>query len=86
MRIDRTDGADDLLVVVLNASDTPKIGYEVSMPREGRYVLELSSDDPAFGGEGFEVTAVVEVTGGEAGTARGAIDLPALGFVVFRHT
>jgi alpha-1,4-glucan:alpha-1,4-glucan 6-glycosyltransferase/4-alpha-glucanotransferase len=84
--IDRTDGADDLLVVVLNASDTPKIGYEVSMPREGRYVLELSSDDPAFGGEGFEVTAVVEVTGGEAGTARGAIDLPALGFVVFRHT
>jgi alpha-1,4-glucan:alpha-1,4-glucan 6-glycosyltransferase/4-alpha-glucanotransferase len=84
---ERSDDALDLLVVVVNASADAKHGYAVAMPAEGRYELVLSSDDPRFGGEGFEVAGELEVSRSATdGSTRAVIDLPALGFVVLRHT
>jgi 1,4-alpha-glucan branching enzyme len=84
---ERTDGAHDVLVVIVNASDVPRLGYRVGMPRGGRYELALSSDERRFGGNGFDVTSSLEVETPPEGTSiEVAIDLPALGFAVFRHT
>jgi 1,4-alpha-glucan branching enzyme len=55
----RRDG-DRFAVVVLNCTPVPRENYRIGVPRGGRYIERLSSDDQRFGGSEFETLAVVE--------------------------
>ncbi len=52
----RQDG-DAHVAVALNFTPVPRDRYRVGVPRAGRYVLRLSSDDPAYGGSGYSKQA-----------------------------
>jgi 1,4-alpha-glucan branching enzyme len=54
----RRDG-DKFVVVVLNFTPVPRTGYRIGVPRSGRYVERLSSDDQRYGGSEFVTLAVV---------------------------
>jgi 1,4-alpha-glucan branching enzyme len=49
----RRAGPDEC-VVVLNCTPVPRDDYRIGAPRAGRYRCLFSSDDPAFGGSGYE--------------------------------
>jgi 1,4-alpha-glucan branching enzyme len=51
---------DKFVIVVLNFTPVPRVGYRIGVPRSGRYVERLSSDDQRFGGSDFETKAVVD--------------------------
>jgi 1,4-alpha-glucan branching enzyme len=55
----RKDGAN-FVVVVLNFTPVPREGYRIGVPRSGRYVERLSSDDQRFGGSEFPTVTVVD--------------------------
>jgi len=55
----RRDG-DKFVVVVLNFTPVPREGYRIGVPKRGRYVEKLSSDDQRFGGSEFRTLAVAE--------------------------
>jgi 1,4-alpha-glucan branching enzyme len=48
----RRDG-EGFLVVLLNLTPVPRHDYRSGAPKEGRYSIVLSSDDPKYGGGGF---------------------------------
>ncbi len=50
--IRRAEG--ETLLVVLNLTPAPRDAYRIGAPLPGRYVQLLSTDDPAFGGSGYE--------------------------------
>jgi len=49
----RRQWADETLITILNLTPVPRDNYRIGMPRPGRYVYRLSSDDPAYGGSGY---------------------------------
>jgi 1,4-alpha-glucan branching enzyme len=51
---------DKFVVVVLNFTPVPREGYRIGVPRSGRYVERLSTDDQRFGGSDFRTFAVVD--------------------------
>jgi 1,4-alpha-glucan branching enzyme len=55
----RKDG-DKFVVVVLNFTPVPRERYRIGVPRSGRYVERLSSDDQRFGGSEFKTMTVVD--------------------------
>jgi 1,4-alpha-glucan branching enzyme len=50
----RRDGDDEMLVV-LNATPVPRVGYRIGAPKPGRYAVRLCTDDTAYGGSGFPI-------------------------------
>jgi 1,4-alpha-glucan branching enzyme len=48
---------DDELLVVVNATPVPRVGYRIGAPHAGRWVETLSTDAREFGGSGFETLA-----------------------------
>jgi alpha-1,4-glucan:alpha-1,4-glucan 6-glycosyltransferase len=83
--IERHDGGDGHLVIVLNATPTPRHGYRVGMPLPGRWELVLDSDEPRFGGSGTGAPAVLEADG-EPWHDRpqsALLSLPPLGLVIY---
>lgn len=48
-------GGEKPLVVSCNFTPVPRTGYRVGAPHEGEWTLLMSSDDPAYGGSGFEI-------------------------------
>jgi 1,4-alpha-glucan branching enzyme len=55
----RRDG-ERFVIVVLNFTPVPRTGYRVGVPRSGRYVEKLSSDDQRFGGSEFRTLALID--------------------------
>jgi 1,4-alpha-glucan branching enzyme len=55
----RKDG-DKFVIVVLNFTPVPRNGYRIGVPKSGRYVERLSSDDQRFGGSEYRTLAVVQ--------------------------
>jgi 1,4-alpha-glucan branching enzyme len=55
----RKDG-DRFVIIVLNFTPVPREGYRIGVPRGGRYMERLSSDDQRFGGSDFQTLAVIE--------------------------
>jgi len=55
----RKDG-DKFVIVVLNFTPVPRSGYRIGVPKSGRYVERLSSDDQRFGGSEYRTLAVVQ--------------------------
>jgi 1,4-alpha-glucan branching enzyme len=55
----RRDG-ESFVVVVLNFTPVPRQAYRIGVPRAGRYIERLSSDDQRFFGSEFSTLAVVE--------------------------
>jgi len=56
----RKDG-DKFVIVVLNFTPVPRSGYRIGVPKSGRYVERLSSDDQRFGGSrGAQVAGEAE--------------------------
>jgi 1,4-alpha-glucan branching enzyme len=55
----RRDG-HKFVVVVLNFTPVPRESYGVGVPRGGRYVERLSSDDQRFGGSEFSTLTIVD--------------------------
>jgi 1,4-alpha-glucan branching enzyme len=55
----RRDGGK-FVVVVLNFTPVPREGYRIGVPKGGRYVERLSSDDQRFGGSEFSTFTVVD--------------------------
>ena len=51
---------DKFVVVVLNFTPVPREGYRIGVPRSGRYLERLSTDDQRFGGSDFRTFAVVD--------------------------
>jgi 1,4-alpha-glucan branching enzyme len=51
---------DKFVVVVLNFTPVPRENYRIGVPRSGRYVERLSSDDQRFGGSEYRTAAVIE--------------------------
>jgi 1,4-alpha-glucan branching enzyme len=51
---------DKFVVVVLNFTPVPRGGYRIGVPRSGRYVERLSTDDQRFGGSDFRTSAVLQ--------------------------
>ena len=48
------------LVVILNFTPEPRRDYRIPIHRPGRYRVAFNSDDPAFGGSGFELRTTLE--------------------------
>ncbi len=79
----RRDG-DQHVLVVLNFTPVPRENYRVGVPQRGSYVERFSSDDPRFGGSGFETRQRAEA---EPSPFHGfeqsvRLDLPPLGAIV----
>jgi len=55
----RKDG-DKFVIVVLNFTPVPRTGYRIGVPKSGRYVEKISSDDERFGGSEFRTLTVLE--------------------------
>jgi 1,4-alpha-glucan branching enzyme len=51
---------DKFVIVVLNFTPVPREGYRIGVPRSGRYVERLSSDDQRFGGSEYRTAAVID--------------------------
>ncbi|MGB2984814.1 MAG: 1,4-alpha-glucan branching protein GlgB [Phycisphaerae bacterium] len=51
---------DRMLIVVLNLTPVPRDDYRIGMPRAGRYVYRLSSDDPAYAGSGYPLVDTLD--------------------------
>jgi 1,4-alpha-glucan branching enzyme len=51
---------DDHVVVVLNLTPVPRDNYRIGAPEAGRYVCRMSSDDPRYGGSGYEIRQTVD--------------------------
>ena len=43
-------------IVVLNLTPIPRVGYRIGVPQAGRYETILNTDDPSWGGSGYERT------------------------------
>jgi len=75
----------DLLVFICNFTPVVHRGYRVGLPRGGRYVEALNSDDARFGGSGVTNGDVWAEGWGIHGRAHSAaIDVPPLGAVILR--
>jgi len=55
----RKDG-EKFVIVVMNFTPVPRSSYRIGVPKSGRYVERLSSDDERFGGSEYRTLAVVE--------------------------
>jgi 1,4-alpha-glucan branching enzyme len=88
----RADRRGDVVVVVFNATPTPRPGCTVAVPRSGEWELLANSDAVAFGGSGYgargreagsgdRVCAVGGSAGG-SGPATLELDLPPLALLV----
>ena len=51
---------EKFVIVVFNFTPVPREAYRIGVPRGGRYVERLSSDDQRFGGSDFETLTVIE--------------------------
>ncbi|WP_460777733.1 1,4-alpha-glucan branching protein GlgB [Nocardiopsis nanhaiensis] len=74
-----------VLACAVNFSPVPRQGWRIGLPSEGRWTAVLNSDEPRFGGSGYEAPAVVEARElewhGQPYSAE--ITLPPLGAVWF---
>jgi len=50
----RTDGAGDNVIVAMNATPVPRDSVMTGVPNAGTWEVVVCSDDPAFGGSGYE--------------------------------
>jgi 1,4-alpha-glucan branching enzyme len=55
----RRDG-DKFVLIVLNFTPVPRENYRIGVPRSGRYVERLSTDDQRFGGSEYRTAAVID--------------------------
>ncbi|WP_017605442.1 1,4-alpha-glucan branching protein GlgB [Nocardiopsis alkaliphila] len=76
---------DSVLVCAVNFSPVPRPGRRIGLPEEGRWSCVLNSDDPRFGGSGYQApTSVVAEPQEWHGRPYSAeITLPPLGAVWF---
>ncbi len=72
-----------VLVCACNLAPVPRHGYRVGLPRDGRWVEALNTDDERYGGSGFGNPngAAAEATPWHEQPFSAAIDLPPLGVV-----
>ena len=74
------------LVCVFNATPVPRDDYWIGVGAPGEYQRLLDSDEPRFGGSGYNhqprVSATVAATGGQPCTLR--LNLPPLAALIFR--
>ena len=78
------DPARDVLVCAMNLSPTPRPGYRVGLPRDGRWTKALDTDVEAFGGSGFsahQTGVAAERMPWHAQEFSAPVDLPPLGVV-----
>jgi len=75
---------DKFVIVVLNFTPVPRQGYRIGVPRSGRYVERLSTDDQRFGGSEFQTFAVVDADPVPAHNREWslALNLPPLGALI----
>jgi 1,4-alpha-glucan branching enzyme len=79
--------ARDSLLVVLNLSPVPRVGYRIGAPEAGAYQILFSSDHPSYGGSGFEMPAWLETEPVEFHGYPQSLNLllPPLGALVLRR-
>ncbi|HEX7084971.1 MAG TPA: 1,4-alpha-glucan branching protein GlgB [Vicinamibacterales bacterium] len=82
----RAAGDDDLLAIVCNWTPVPRHGYRIGMPRAGRWLERLNTDDPRYGGSGVMLGGGVDT---EPIPAHGypqsiALTLPPLATVILK--
>jgi len=58
----RGSSTDDLVLVTCNFTPVPRLGYQVGVPRSGRWQEILNSDAPEYGGSGVGNLGAVEAT------------------------
>jgi len=84
----RGASSDDFLVAVLNFTPVPREGYQLGVPRAGRYTELLNSDAGIYGGgnvgNGGEVSTEAVPAHGQKDSLR--LRLPPLGFVLLKPT
>ena len=82
-------GADDIsdpdLVFIFNFTPVPRDNYLMGFPESGPYCKLLDTDDPHFGGSGYnsqeQINTISQTWQGQP--HRGAVDVPPLGCLVF---
>ncbi len=83
----RSDGANHV-VVVLNLTPVPRLGYRIGTPASGRYVEVFCSDDTRYGGSQFETAREVQTDPipfhGRAQSV--LLNLPPLGAIILKPT
>jgi 1,4-alpha-glucan branching enzyme len=85
LSVERRDGLGAYLVAVCNAGTDPQAGYLVGLPAGGTWRLVCSSDEVRFGGSGHPVAPSLsagDVPWQGCGWSA-ALDVPALGFVIY---
>ncbi len=73
------------IICVFNFTPVPRKNYSVGVPDAGEYVKLLDSDDPRFGGSGFNQALEVfsDSTTCQGRSHRIVVDLPPLGCLLF---
>ena len=84
----REDGAGDMVVVAMNATPVPRDKVMTGVPSAGEWEVLLCSDDPAYGGSGYEHPAVYETTPHHHNSYEQSIwlTLPPLSLTLLRFT
>ena len=74
-----------MLACAVNFSPVPRSNWRIGLPVEGRWNAVVNSDDPRFGGSGYEAPATVEAQAQEwhGQPFSAEITLPPLGAVWF---
>ncbi len=82
----RATNSQDFVVAVLNFTPVPREGYQLGVPRAGRYTELLNSDAAIYGGgnvgNGGEVSSEAVAAHGQTDSVR--LTLPPLGFVLLK--
>jgi 1,4-alpha-glucan branching enzyme len=82
----RAVNSDDFLIAVLNFTPVPREGYQLGVPRAGRYLELLNSDAGIYGGgnvgNGGEASSEAVTAHGQTDSLR--LTLPPLGFVLLK--
>ena len=83
----RRDGQGGELAVVLNLTPAPVQGFNLGLPAEGEYSIEINSDDMSFGGSGYPIARPLLAVAGECSgqPCRLEIDLPPLCGLILRR-
>ena len=82
-------GADDIsdpdLVFIFNFTPVPRGKYLMGFPESGPYCKLLDTDDPHFGGSGYNIQEQINTISQtwQGQPHRGAVDVPPLGCLVF---
>jgi 1,4-alpha-glucan branching enzyme len=83
----RRRSGDDELVVILNATPTPRSDYRIGAPRAGRWNVLLNSDAWEFSGSqcGVQSQAVTDPIGWHGFSDSLSLQLPPLGCLILAH-